>query len=370
MSDHQHPASVASAAPARLDAAAVEAQARQAAAEATILAMLEAFPGPSALLNDRRQIVAANAAFRALAAGLRAGDRPGDALGCVEAARGGDGCGTAPACLACGAARSFLHLERGDPGPVRAECLITRRGPDGEEGLEFELGATCLPGGLRMLALRDISGEKRRRVLERCFLHDALNVAGGVQGLAELAATGQQGFSRFLPGAATALVEELRCHQALLAAESGELVPEPVPLRLAELFDEVVALYGGHRVGRGWRVDLAADGLEIVADRVLLRRILGNLLRNALEACATRATVTMTARRDGGRVAIAVRNPGTIPDDVRLRLFRRSFSTKSARGRGIGTWSVKLLAERYLGGSVAFSCADGATTFTVSLPAD
>ena len=39
----------------------------------------------------------------------------------------------------------------------------------------------------------------------------------------------------------------------------------------------------------------------------------------------------------------------TVPEDVKLQIFQRSFSTKGP-GRGLGTYSMKLLTERYLKG--------------------
>jgi sensor histidine kinase regulating citrate/malate metabolism len=64
-----------------------------------------------------------------------------------------------------------------------------------------------------------------------------------------------------------------------------------------------------------------------------------------------------------------VSNPGLIPEQVQLQLFKRSFSTKSAKGRGIGTYSMKLFGERYLGGRVGFeSTAEKGTTFWIELP--
>jgi signal transduction histidine kinase len=57
-------------------------------------------------------------------------------------------------------------------------------------------------------------------------------------------------------------------------------------------------------------------------------------------------------------------------EEVQHQLFQRSFSTKGVTGRGIGTYSVKLLTEAYLHGTVEFrsTVADG-TTFIVRLPA-
>ncbi len=53
-----------------------------------------------------------------------------------------------------------------------------------------------------------------------------------------------------------------------------------------------------------------------------------------------------------------------------MQVFQRSFSTKAERGRGIGTYSVKLFVERYLRGTVGFTSAEpDGTTFSVTLPA-
>jgi sensor histidine kinase regulating citrate/malate metabolism len=68
-------------------------------------------------------------------------------------------------------------------------------------------------------------------------------------------------------------------------------------------------------------------------------------------------------------VLFKVHNPGVIPGDIQKQIFQRSFTTKEGSGRGIGTHSVKLLTEGYLGGAAAFtSDADNGTTFTVEIP--
>ena len=52
-----------------------------------------------------------------------------------------------------------------------------------------------------------------------------------------------------------------------------------------------------------------------------------------------------------------------------VRIFQRSVSTKAERGRGLGTYGMKLLGERYLGGEVSFvSTEEAGTTFSVRLP--
>ena len=60
--------------------------------------------------------------------------------------------------------------------------------------------------------------------------------------------------------------------------------------------------------------------------------------------------------------------PGVIPPDDQLQIFQRSFSTKG-RGRGLGTYSIRLLGEAYLGGAVSFTSTQRTgTTFRIELP--
>ena len=117
-------------------------------------------------------------------------------------------------------------------------------------------------------------------------------------------------------------------------------------------------------------IDLAPGSatLEIVTDSRLLRRILGNLIKNALEASQPGQTVTAGCAEDEGGVRFWVHNPTFMPPRVQLQVFNRSFSTKGS-GRGLGTCSVRLLAERYLNGKAGFtSSEEGGTVFFVILP--
>ena len=68
-------------------------------------------------------------------------------------------------------------------------------------------------------------------------------------------------------------------------------------------------------------------------------------------------------------MAFLVHNPGAMPEEVQEQIFQRSFSTKAKNGRGVGTYSIKLFTEKYLGGRVSFTSTEHeGTTFTVVLP--
>jgi signal transduction histidine kinase len=114
-----------------------------------------------------------------------------------------------------------------------------------------------------------------------------------------------------------------------------------------------------------------ADGCEDVvfeSDLSLVQRVLGNMVKNAMEAAVPGETVTLGCNREPEGVSFRVHNPTYMPKEVRLQVFKRSFSTKGA-GRGLGTYSMKFLSENYLGGKISFTSTETeGTTFRVTYP--
>ena len=93
------------------------------------------------------------------------------------------------------------------------------------------------------------------------------------------------------------------------------------------------------------------------------------MARNAFEATPAGGVVRLSCERDGRAVTLRVHNDGVIAPEVQARIFQRSFSTKAERGRGLGTYSMKLFGERYLGGAVSFvSTPEVGTVFSIRLP--
>jgi signal transduction histidine kinase len=222
----------------------------------------------------------------------------------------------------------------------------------------------------------DISNEKRRKVLERIFFHDVLNTAGGVKGLADLLIQSElsemeiKDISCMISESADQLIEEISAQRTLSAAESGDLKVATQELHSLELLCRIIRQFHSYNIAKGkvLEVDPAAEHFSFVSDPVLLRRVLINLVKNALEAIGEGGQVTLGACSDGDSVWFAVHDAAVMPPEIQLQVFSRSFSTKGS-GRGLGTYSIKLISEKYLHGQVSFVSNEKAgTLFTIRYP--
>lgn len=340
-----------------------------------------AVPDLFVVLNEQRQIVFANQAVLDTlgynSIGSMAGQRVGEALHCAHAFGKEDDegrCGTTEFCRTCGAVNAMLSALRGKEDTQ--ECRILQ-----EDGgaLDLRVRARPLHLGERhyvLFAVNDISHEKRRGVLERIFFHDILNTAGGMLGIAELLRTGSldevADFKDTVALLANSLVDEIRAQQMLLAAERGELQLNPVRLNSFTLLCEVRNTYLNHDVcmSRSLEVSAASQPIWFTSDPALVRRVLGNMVKNALEACHPGETVTLCTRSCSEGVEFSVHNPGLMPRSAQLQIFQRSFTSKGD-GRGLGAYSMKLLSERYLHGGVSFTTSAAAgTTFFARYPVE
>ena len=96
--------------------------------------------------------------------------------------------------------------------------------------------------------------------------------------------------------------------------------------------------------------------------------MLSILIKNALEDTRNGGEVIIRSEREGEYAQIIISNPGYIEPQVAYQIFQKSFSTKN-QTRGMGTYSAKLLTEKYLNGTLTFNSDKlSGTHFVVSLP--
>jgi len=364
----------------RRSAAEIQRQTKLLAGATPIPAILDSMINIVLILNTERQIVFASKNASKLFGDEEEpsaflGRRPGEALGCMHSAETPGGCGTTVFCSQCGAVRAILAGLSGHA--EEQECRMLRTVNGHTEAIDLRVQGTPFPyrgEQFCVFAIADISHEKRRHALERIFFHDILNYAGGLQGLTALMNENASAEIRsdmdILVAAVNGLTEEILWQRDLTAAEHNEIKPTFQVIDSIDLIQVLVQLYQRHDAASGQHLRIAADSarLRIFTDPSLLRRVLGNLIKNALEAAPRGSMVTISVKSNGDRAEFGVQNPGVMPAEVQLQIFQRSFSTKGS-ARGLGTYSVKLLTERYLHGHVDFASDESSgTRFTITLP--
>ncbi len=335
--------------------------------------LLEDAPNVIMILNTMRQVIYLNRnpveADEAVAQNA-VGQRPGTCLGCINVAKGELGCGSSEFCKVCGFNASISASEQGNH--ASGECNIALK-----NGASLTLSVTTRPfvhNGINYIfcALEDISEKKRRQMLENIFLHDILNTASVLQGMSEaFESLPKPKIKSMLREVSANIADEIQSYKLLSNAETHTLEINFSEVSLKAItIDVVKTLQSIQRFSdREITINYDEDAC-ITTERTLLRQVLINMLKNALEAGSKKNGVSITAEsiHENRKAVFSVHNSQHIPEKDQLMLFQKSFSTK-ARGRGWGTYSIKILTEKYLKGEVSFeSGKDHGTTFRISIP--
>jgi two-component system sensor kinase len=149
--------------------------------------------------------------------------------------------------------------------------------------------------------------------------------------------------SRRLSGLVNDLLEMSRI-------ESGHIDTHLRPLPAAAVIDEVAREYAD----RIPKLEVQGDlDVVVVADADHLRRVLINLLDNAIKYGAEPVTIEVTEDTETARVAVRDRGDG-VPEDFRPRLFEKfaqasAGSTRKATGTGLGLSIVRGLVDAMAG---------------------
>jgi signal transduction histidine kinase len=226
--------------------------------------------------------------------------------------------------------------------------------------------------------------ERAKDDLANMVVHDLKNPVNGILMMTQLAlrkaADVPEAHRSYLLQIERTCREMMRLIQNLLEIskiEEGKMPVAHEPIVLAEVVDEVVREYApvAEQAGRRLRIDVATDLPPVVGDRALLKRVLVNLVVNALRHSGSER-VLVEGRRLGGQVMINVIDygHGIPPEDQALvfekfRAVRRSPSDDPGGDTGLGLPFCKLAVER-MGGRITLASTVGVSTaFTVALPA-
>jgi nitrogen fixation/metabolism regulation signal transduction histidine kinase len=145
--------------------------------------------------------------------------------------------------------------------------------------------------------------------------------------------------------------------------------PRPAQVDLARLVGDTLSLYRDLKPGVEMEARIEDGAATALLDAEQVRRALINLLDNAVEATDAPGQVTVSARREDGRLEIRVADTGRgLPPDSREKLFLPYYSTKG-RGTGLGLAIVYRIVTDHHGTIRVEDNQPQGTVFTVDLPA-
>ena len=301
------------------------------------------------------------------------GKRPGEILGCIHHEEEEGGCGTSESCTYCGAVNVVLESQKGKSSVQ--DCRLTCM--PNEISYDLRLWAAPLEingDTFTAVTIQDISNEKRRAIYEKIFFHDIVNTLSSLTGILQLLRNNPDKINirenldkldYFIEN----IVGEVDFQRMLTAAENNSLELELSSFKTLDFLEKLIKSYINHSLARlkEIQIDPNSDNVEIVSDHIVLRRIIRNMINNALEATDENGWISVGCNAKEDKIEFWVNNKGILPPEISLQIFQRSFSTKG-RNRGLGTYSMKLLSS-FLDGNIEFtSSKEVGTTFKATFP--
>ena len=153
----------------------------------------------------------------------------------------------------------------------------------------------------------------------------------------------------------------------------------PSQVRITDMLDDAIDAYAsGFPPGSVEIIKDYQSGGELFASSTDLRQLCSNLIANAFEHAQLggRIAVRVSQRRhpvsrQSGVYLLVVDNGSGIPEQYREKLFEAFFSTKEVKGRGLGLWTARSIANKH-GGSIRWKTSTrigrSGTAFRVFIP--
>jgi signal transduction histidine kinase len=180
-----------------------------------------------------------------------------------------------------------------------------------------------------------------------------------------------------LEGSTLAIIAEVDSMDSLLGdfrAFARLPTPQKEWISLAELIEDSVAMFRASYPEVDFAIGSLPPDTRLHADRAMLRRALGNLISNSIEAMQGRGRISLSAdlvkAGDSGYCRLRLGDSGGgIPADIRDRIFTPYFTTKE-KGTGLGLAIVERIIHDH-DGRIRFESSEGVgTVFWLDLPVD
>ena len=341
--------------------------------------IIKNIPNLGVILDQNRQIVYANEAITSLL-GLSnmnktLGMRPGELVSCIYSDVTTGGCGTSKECQDCGAVNTIIR------------CLESRKHEEGTCNIKSFMGGQIVPFKFKIscspfeakndeffvvASLADIKAEEdKREELMKKVKTSAEASDDQISALNEFIEkvddTGQM--ETFLDSMKKGN-EDVIDFKRLVAAENGNLKLHLSKNNAFTLLENAVRSTREQPFAQNREIALAPPfpPVSVTTDPIVIEQILRAMLRNALEAETEGGIAHVGYENNENEITFYVFNKEYIPEELQNQIFEKGFTTKISR-RGLGTYSMKVLGERYLEAQVGFkSDKDSGTRFHVTLP--
>lgn len=145
----------------------------------------------------------------------------------------------------------------------------------------------------------------------------------------------------------------------------------PTLVDLDELIRESVRVVGplAEEKGIDLKINTGTAGRTLKVDAEKIKKVILNLLSNALEACRSGGTVSLEVKSLKTGIQLDVRDSGSgIEAEIMDQIFKPFFTTKK-NGTGLGLAIATRIIEAHGGTITPRSNPEGGTTFSIHLPA-
>lgn len=218
-----------------------------------------------------------------------------------------------------------------------------------------------------------IENARLREDVERITRHDlkspiAVALHGSQALLVSPLTPGQREQAQMIETAAENALEMINRSLDVYRMEQGSYQPALQAFDLGEMLQrvcrQVTFAVDSHEVA----VDFdQPEGVLCLGEPLLCYSLFNNVLKNAIEASPPGGRVSVNIAPGYGNLHVMVDNAGEVPRAARERFFEKYAPSSKIGGNGMGTYSIRLMAE-VQGGSVSMETGQNRTRLTITLP--
>lgn len=294
----------------------------------------------------------------------------GDFLKCSNAISSSDGCGCHQNCTKCNL-RGTVEESMREMKKMEADVSMLLM--NNQDYYAHVLSTPFIDNEKKfsIVLLLDRTSRQRELMLERVFCHDLLNLSGALNGLLDTMEQSESDEIRgVLKSISSQMMEEIKAQRDLIYAINGLLKPKMEVFRANAVLDFVkgsLCQIASDMFNVNIIIDSNLADEQVESDKVLINRVIHNMVKNACEDNAA-GDVIVRARAEDDAIVFSVHNDAVMSLDTKSKVFIQGNTTKK-QGHGLGTYSMKLIGENYLGGKVYFKSEENfGTEFYFELP--